>query len=100
MKGPKQTLFRRAIAAMAIIPMAAVIYGGTAIQPAMAQLEEIIVTARKREEALVDIPFAVSAFSDVDLTTANLKNFVDLSQFTPGLTFQNATIESRRPGHA
>ena len=53
---------------------------------------EIIVTARKREEALIDIPFAVSAFSDADLTTANLKNFVDLSQFTPGLTFQNATI--------
>ena len=92
MKPRTQPLFRRFLAVLPAIAMTGVIYSGTAIQPAMAQLEEIIVTARKREEALVDIPFAVSAFSDADLTTANLKNFVDLSQFTPGLTFQNATI--------
>ena len=54
-------------------------------------LEEIVVTARKREEALVDIPFAVSAFSEEDLDTSNLKNFVDMSLFTPGLTYQNAS---------
>ena len=54
-------------------------------------LEEIVVTARKREEALVDIPFAVSAFSEEDLDISNLKNFVDMSLFTPGLTYQNAS---------
>ena len=54
-------------------------------------LEEIVVTARKREEALVDIPFAVSAFSEEELNAANLKNFVDMQLFTPGLTYQQAT---------
>ena len=54
-------------------------------------LEEIVVTARKREEALVDIPFAVSAFSEEDLDISNLKNMVDMSLFTPGLTYQNAS---------
>ena len=54
-------------------------------------LEEIVVTARKREEALTDIPFAVSAFSEAELNISNLKNFVDMSLFTPGLTYQNAT---------
>ena len=54
-------------------------------------LEEIVVTARKREEALVDIPFAVSAFSEEELNAANLKNFVDVQLFTPGLTYQQAT---------
>ena len=54
-------------------------------------LEEIVVTARKREEALVDIPFAVSAFSEEELNVSNLKNFVDMSLFTPGLTYQQAT---------
>ena len=56
-----------------------------------AALEEIVVTARKREEALVDIPFAVSAFSEEELNISNLKNFVDMSLFTPGLTYQQAT---------
>ena len=54
-------------------------------------LEEIVVTARKREEALTDIPFAVSAFSEEELNAANLKNFVDVQLFTPGLTYQQAT---------
>lgn len=54
-------------------------------------LEEIVVTARKREEALVDIPFAVSAFSEAELNASNLKNFVDMQLFTPGLTYQQAT---------
>ena len=54
-------------------------------------LEEIVVTARKREEALVDIPFAVSAFSEEELNASNLKNFVDMQLFTPGLTYQQAT---------
>ncbi len=91
MKHRMQPFFKRTLAVLSAIPMTGLIYAGLSFQPAMAQLEEIIVTARKREEALIDIPFAVSAFSDADLTTSNLKNFVDLSQFAPGLTFQNAT---------
>ena len=57
----------------------------------VAALEEIVVTARKREEALVDIPFAVSAFSEEELNASNLKNFADMQLFTPGLTYQQAT---------
>ncbi len=80
-----------ALAALSFVFMTAFVYCGLALQPAMAQLEEIVVTARKREEALVDIPFAVSAFSEEELNTSNMKNFVDMSLFTPGLTYQQAT---------
>jgi iron complex outermembrane receptor protein len=54
-------------------------------------MQEIVVTARKREESLLEIPFAISAFQNEDLQKADLKDFTDLSQFTPGFTFQNAT---------
>ena len=86
-----------ALAALSFVSMTAVVYCGLALQPAMAQLEEIVVTARKREEALVDIPFAVSAFSEEELNTSNLKNFVDMSLFTPGLTYQQATANRAVP---
>lgn len=73
-----------AVGASFLLPESRVLAQGVA-------LEEIVVTARKREEALVDIPFAVSAFSEEDLDISNLKNFVDMSLFTPGLTYQNAS---------
>ena len=90
MQEHKQTFFRRVLLTLSVIPMTGAIYGGLALQPAMAQIEEIVVTARKREESLLEIPFAISAFSGENLEEANLKTFNDVSLFTPGLTYQNA----------
>jgi iron complex outermembrane receptor protein len=50
-------------------------------------LEEIIVTARKREEALQDVPVAVTAFSAEALEIAGIANTRDLQEATPGLIF-------------
>ncbi len=50
-------------------------------------LEEIIVTARKREEVLQDTPVAVSAFSAEALQAAGIANTRDLEQSVPGLNF-------------
>lgn len=58
---------------------------------AAVQLEEIIVTARKREENILDIPFAISAFTEEDLRKADMRDLTGLSLFTPGMTFQNAS---------
>jgi iron complex outermembrane receptor protein len=56
--------------------------------PAAAQeikLEEIVVTARKREESLMQVPLAITAFTSKDIESAGLKNLTEVSQFTPGL---------------
>lgn len=53
-------------------------------------LEEIVVTARKREENLFEVPVSVSAFSSAQLDRADIDNPVDLSAFVPGLDFQAA----------
>jgi iron complex outermembrane recepter protein len=50
-------------------------------------LEEVIVTARKREEALQDTPVAVSAFSAEALHVAGIANTRDLQESVPGLIF-------------
>ncbi len=57
-------------------------------EPALAQLEEITVTARRVEENLQDIPISVSAFSQQDLEVRGIQNLEDLAKYTPGLAFE------------
>ena len=47
-------------------------------------IEEIIVTARKREESLQDIPVSVTAFSAADIEAAGLRDVQDVAMLTPG----------------
>lgn len=57
-------------------------------------LEEIIVTSRKREENLMDIPDSISVFSDREVQTANITGIQDFASLTPNLTI----IDQLRPG--
>ncbi|MGH1373436.1 MAG: TonB-dependent receptor [Cellvibrionaceae bacterium] len=49
------------------------------------ELEEIVVTAQKREQNLQDVPVAVSAFTGEQLKEAVIKDVFDLQSNTPGL---------------
>jgi iron complex outermembrane receptor protein len=49
-------------------------------------LEEIIITARRRSEALEDVPQTVNAVSAADVQKLNLQNLKDISGVVPGLT--------------
>jgi iron complex outermembrane receptor protein len=51
--------------------------------------EEIIVTARRREESLQEIPLSVSAFSQEDIRAADLRNLSNVGDLTPGFQFMN-----------
>ena len=53
-----------------------------------AQLEEVVVTAQKRSESLLDVPIAVTAFSQEALGELGIFNADDLVQFTPGLSMR------------
>ena len=58
-------------------------------------LEEIVVTARKRDESIFEIPVSVSAFSEGMLRQAGIENAQDLSNYTPGLDFQQVDFGGR-----
>ncbi|MGE0386801.1 MAG: TonB-dependent receptor [Gammaproteobacteria bacterium] len=53
--------------------------------PAHAAIEEVIVTARKKEEKLQDIPLAVTALSGEALSDARIVSLLDLTAAVPGL---------------
>ena len=51
------------------------------------QVSEVIVTATRREEALRDVPVAVTAVSGQQVREAHIGNFADLPALTPGANF-------------
>ncbi|MBV6416398.1 MAG: Vitamin B12 transporter BtuB [Steroidobacteraceae bacterium] len=59
-----------------------------ACPPAWAQLPEVVVTARKQEERLQDVPIAVAAFSGEQLEERGARDMFDISHFTPGFSFE------------
>jgi iron complex outermembrane receptor protein len=84
--------------------LAAVLLAGTA-GPASAQdtgggpaatgtggqggVNEVIVTARRREERLLEVPVAVTAFSADDIRRRNIESLVDVAKYTAGFSFEN-----------
>lgn len=68
-----------------------------AAQPALAQdagdaptVEEIVVTAQKREQALQDVPVAVAAVTAQTLDTAGVTDMKGISQLVPSLKTQES----------
>ena len=49
-------------------------------------IEEVIVTAQKREQSLQDVPISVSAFSEDMLKRANIEDVRGLTDLTPGFS--------------
>jgi iron complex outermembrane recepter protein len=62
-------------------------------QQSTAALEEIIVTAQKREENLQDVAVSVQVLGNTQIEQLNLNNFADYIEFLPTVSFQ-----SQRPG--
>jgi len=54
------------------------------------QLDEIVVTAQKREESLQDAPLAVSAFTGQTRDRLGILTVQDLTNVTPGLSYNTA----------
>ncbi len=67
-------------------------------QPAAANagsgLEEIVVTARRREERVQTVPLAVTAFSQASIENAQIKEVHDLAQHVPSLAVSLSQSDS------
>jgi len=52
-----------------------------------ATIEELVVTAEKREQNLQDVPVAISAYTSEKRDLIGIKSIQDLTNFTPGLNY-------------
>lgn len=85
---------RRTVApavASAIIALAGL---GGELALAQGQLEEIVVTAQRREQSLQEVGISVSAFSDAQIRELGFANTVDVAHMTPNLTYTVPQAES------
>jgi iron complex outermembrane receptor protein len=82
-----RTPHRRALLKRGILTGTAAAALLTALPAAAQQIEEIVVTSRRIEEKLRDVPAAVTAFSAETLTRAGVARANDFIGLTPGVTF-------------
>ena len=54
-------------------------------------IEEIVVTARKKEESLQEVPISISAFSGEQMRERGIKDNYDVASFTPNFNTQKMT---------
>ena len=59
-----------------------------------AAIQEIVVTARKVEENLQEVPLAITAFDSNSIETKGITSLADVAALTPGLSFFNAFGEN------
>ena len=58
---------------------------------AYAEIEEIVVTSRKTEERLQDVPIAITVLGAQQIQEARIESFDDVASITPGLN-STATV--------
>lgn len=75
--------------------LACLISASVAAQQSVPQdLEEIIVTAQKREQAIVDVPLTISSLDGETLRELGIDRFDSLSELVPGLVVQQQSVNN------
>lgn len=82
------TLLTPAVAMISSVPVSAQTDEAAASQANTSGV--IIVTARGREESLIEVPISVSVLSQDQLNAAGVSDIQSMSDYTPGFKFQNS----------
>lgn len=77
----------RAAAQTSLLALLIALPAGEAL--AQSQVEELVVTARKRDEALIDVPFSINALSETKIRERGATNIEELSRNIANFTVQN-----------
>ena len=93
--GMMNITIRRALLTIPFLTPAAVLWPGDAPKAqGEGALEEVIVTARRREESLMDTPVSISAFTSSDLEARQILNTADIDQQVPNLIYRTNGLQN------
>jgi len=59
----------------------------TAPKPALAAVDELLVTATRREQSVQDVPYNISAYSSDVLERSKITDFAEFARLVPGMSF-------------
>ena len=65
--------------------------GSSSNSPSALQLEEVVVSARRRDESLQSVPDAVTAFTADTIVNAGIQELSEFAALTPNLTFHDSS---------
>ncbi|MEP3050876.1 MAG: TonB-dependent receptor [Erythrobacter sp.] len=91
MFGPKSIRGSR-LGRHALLGSTAIAVMAVSVGEAKAQNNEIVVTARKVEENVQDVPIAITAFTEETFEEAGLTEFADVAQLTPNFDIRPNAI--------
>ncbi len=76
---------RKSGVALTAVSMLAALTVSAPLYSAENALEEIVVTAQKREQSLQDVSLSITVLSDSDINNLKIQTPADIASFTPGL---------------
>lgn len=86
----KRKILLAGAAAFAVTAYAPQYAAAQATEDTELKQDVIVVSARKKEEGLLEAPVAVSAFDSTAIENLQLESVDDIARFTPGLSFSKA----------
>jgi iron complex outermembrane receptor protein len=84
------------VLATAALGVAAPAYAQSVNRAATSQLDELVVTARKRAERVQDVPMSVTALSSAELTRSNARDVKDVLRQVAGVSYSGAELGQSR----
>jgi iron complex outermembrane receptor protein len=89
------------LVAMAVVANSGAVSIASAQDEERLQLEEVTVTARKREESIQDAPYTITALTSNDIAVKGVYELQDIVSFSPGFFYSENAVgknsrESRR----
>ncbi len=91
MRFSKRLLAGTAVSVLAVLTSTEGFAQAARQSSSMTGLEEITVTAQRREQNLQQVPIAVSAFSEAELQRRQISRTIDIIQFIPNMEGHNNT---------
>ncbi len=73
-------------ALLAVLALVAALHTGVAQEP----IEEIVVTAQKREQNILEVPFSITAISEADIENRDITNIGEIDRLVPNLQVSDA----------
>ena len=78
------------VAAVVAVNVCAPVFLSAPVLAEQGTIEEIVVTAQKREESLQDTPISVTAFISQDITDRQIDGVRKIAQMAPSLVFNQS----------
>lgn len=101
MSASSRRIRRCSVVSLISIIVSELAFSGTAVAQsetaAEADVENIIVTARSRQESLYDAPLSITSIGEAEIENSNLRDISDLAQVAPGFYYTpQVTFSSSR----